>query len=239
MVLSAIVVVGASAASASESVVHLGAGASEVWIFRPDGQAKSIVIFGHGWSTPFPAGFGPWVAHLRSRGNIVIYPRYRVRADDSAASALAAFRRGITTAFGSIRNTRVPVIAVGKSFGGSAIFYYAAEAQDWRVPAPSAVLSIFPALPIGPLPSSQPAQSTFVEIFVGDADTTAGSAGANAFFRWLARHRSDRKRFLVIHSRPGFVANHDAPQRTDVIARAVFWRPLDVLVARARADRRR
>src|ERR1700730_277675 len=43
---------------------RLGSGADEVWILRPIGQAKSIVVFGHGWSTPLPVGFGPWLAHL-------------------------------------------------------------------------------------------------------------------------------------------------------------------------------
>jgi acetyl esterase/lipase len=203
-------------------------------VLRPAARAKSVVVFGHGWSTPFPAGFGPWITHLRAGGSIVIYPRYRVGAGDSTSSALAGFQAGIESAFKLIGRLRVPVIAVGKSFGGSAVFYYAASARIWGVPAPAAILSIFPALPIGALPAGRLAESTYVELFVGDADTTAGSAGADVFWRWLGGHRTDRKRYVVIHSRPGFVANHDSAQRTDKIARAVFWRPLDLLIARAR-----
>jgi acetyl esterase/lipase len=192
------------------------------------------VVFGHGWSTPLPSGFKPWVAHLRAGGSIVIYPRYRVSTGDSTGSALAAFQAGIENAFRSIGRRRLPVVAVGKSFGGSAVFYYAASARSWGVPAPAAVLSIFPALPIGALPPGRLSPATYVELFVGDADTTAGSAGADAFWRWLSGHRSDRKRYVVIHSRPGFVANHDSAQRSDPVARAIFWKPLDVLIARAR-----
>jgi hypothetical protein len=205
-----------------------------VWVLRPHGQAKSVVVFGHGWSTPFPAGFGPWVAHLRAGGSVVIYPRYRVSALDSTTSALAAFRAGVESAFRILGHLHVPVVAVGKSFGGSAVFYYAAAARSWGVPAPTAILSIFPAGPIGALPIGRLAADTFVELFVGDADTTAGSGGANAFWGWLSGHRTDRKRYVIIHSRPGFVANHDSAQRTDAIAQAVFWKPLDLLIARVR-----
>jgi hypothetical protein len=228
------VLVFASAAQARPPVIRLGTGAREVWVLRPAGRANSIVVFGHGWSTPFPGGFGPWVAHLRAQGSIVIYPRYRVGAGDSTSSALAAFQAGIKSAFASIGRLHVPVVAVGKSFGGSAVFYYAAAAHIWDVPAPTAILSIFPAGPIGVFPSGRIPQSTYVEFFVGDADTTAGSAGADAFWRWLGGQRTDRKRYVIIRSRPGFVANHDSAQRTDKIARAVFWGPLDLLIARAR-----
>ncbi len=241
VVLAALVVLGfagvADPARADPPVTLLGRGAQEVWVMRPAGTAKSIVVFGHGWSTPFPVGFGPWVQHLRAFGSIVIYPRYRLGGGDSTGSALAAFEVGVRRAFAHLRRVHVPVVAIGKSFGGSAVFYYAASARSWGVPAPAAILSIFPAGPIGSLPTRLPSQSTFVEFFVGDADTTAGSGGANTFWSWLSSHRRDRKRYVVIHSRPGFVANHDSAQRSDPIARAVFWKPLDVLIERARAGR--
>jgi hypothetical protein len=181
-----------------------------------------------------PTGFGPWVEHLRARGSIVIYPRYLGSAGDSTSSALAAFQAGVQSAFRLIGRQRLPVVAVGKSFGGSAVFYYAGSARAWHVPAPAAILSIFPAGPIGALPVAQPAPRTYVEFFVGDADTTAGSGGADTLWHWLSGHPASRKRYVVIRSRPGFVANHDSAQRTDTIARAVFWAPLDVLISRVR-----
>ena len=222
-------------APAGAPVTQLGTGAREVWILWPTGAPTSIVVFGHGWSTPYPVGFGPWLAHLQQRGSIVIYPRYRVGAADSAESALAAFQTGVEAAFARIGRRQLPVVTVGKSFGGSAVFYYAAQARSWGVPAPSAILSIFPALPIGALPAGALPGNTYVQLFVGDADTTAGSAGADAFWRWLGGHPSRRKSYTVIRSRPGFVANHDSAQRSDRLARAIFWAPLDLLIARARA----
>jgi hypothetical protein len=220
---------------ATASSKPLGSSANEVWVLRPTGRVRSIVVFGHGWSTPFPSeGFAAWIAHLRARGSIVIYPRYRVSADASTASALAAFHQGIVTAFRSLGATHVPIVALGKSFGASAVFYYAAEAQSWGVPTPAAVISIFPALPIdGSLPTAPLPASDEVEIFVGDADSVAGSAGANAFWQWLLGHPSTRKRYIVVHSRPGFVADHNSAQRSDPTARVIFWRPVDALIAAA------
>ena len=37
--------------------------------------------------------------------------------------------------------------------------------------------------------------------------------------------------YTVVGSRRGFVADHDAPQRSDSASRAVFWRPFDRLLA--------
>ena len=215
------------------SIELLGSGADEVWVMHPRGRPIGIVVFGHGWSTPFPAGFGAWIAHLRARGQIVVYPRYRVGSGDSTTSALNAFRRGLKAAFRDLYGSRLPIVAVGKSFGGSAVFYYAAQARLWGVPAPRAVLSIFPALPVVALPQRRPPIRSDVEIFVGDADTTAGTAGADAFLHWLRGGTSRTITITVIRSRPGFVADHDSPQRTDRIAQEVFWQPLDRLIRSA------
>jgi hypothetical protein len=213
----------------------LGSGASEVWVLRPAGRVRSVVVFAHGWSTPLPSdGFAAWIAHLRARGSIVIYPRYRTGVNDSSGSALAAFRQGIVTAFRSLGPLDVPIVALGKSFGGSAVFDYAAEARSWGVPGPVAVISIFPALPIdGALPNAPLPATDSVAILVGDRDTVVGSTGADAFWQWLAGHRSALKRYLVVHSRPGFIANHNSAQRTDAIARSIFWQPVDAVIAAA------
>jgi hypothetical protein len=229
------VVVGAGAV-ARVAGDRLGSGASEVWVLRPSGHVRSVVVFAHGWSTVFPwQGFAAWVAHLRAEGNTVIYPRYRLSVNDSTASALTGFRQGLETAFASLAPLHVPVVALGKSFGGSAVFDYGAEARSWGLPAPVAVISIFPALPIdGVLPPAPLPARDQVEIFVGDRDTTAGSAGADAFWRWLAAHPIARKRYVLVHSRPGFIANHDSAQLSTPIARAVFWKPVDRLIASVR-----
>ena len=190
-------------------------------------------MFGHGWSTPLPTdAFAAWIAHLRRRGSVVVYPRYRVSSADSTSAALRAFQVGVVSALRRLEPIRVPILALGKSFGGSAVFYYAAEATEWGVAPPAAVVSIFPAYPILALPVQALPGATYVQILVGDADTTAGSGGANAFWRWLDPHPARLKAYRVIRSRPGFVANHDSAQRSDPTARAIFWRPVDALLTR-------
>jgi hypothetical protein len=51
----------------------LGTGASQVWILRPAGPIRSVVVFLHGWGTFSPEGT-PWIDHLRARGNAVVFP---------------------------------------------------------------------------------------------------------------------------------------------------------------------
>jgi surfactin synthase thioesterase subunit len=216
-------------------VVSIGSGADEVWIMQPRGRPRDIVVFAHGWSTPVPSDWAPWLDHLREGGSLVIYPRYEAGAGDSPTTALAAFRRGVVAAFRRLRPTMVPVVALGKSFGAAAIFEYGAEARQWGVPPPSAIVSIFPALPIGGLPALPLGPEVFAEVIVGDADTVAGRGGADAFWHWLSGHPANAKRYVVIRSRPGFTATHDSAQQSTAIARAVFWRPVDALLARLRA----
>ncbi len=224
-----------SAAAAPPASDSYGSGADQVWIFRPAGPVRDIVVFAHGWSTPMPTGaFAPWIDHLRRRGSVVIYPRYQLSPADSPSAALLGFRNGLADALRRLRPIRVPILALGKSFGGSAVFYYAADAASWNVPPPAAVVSIFPAYPIGSLPTRPIARDIYVRILVGDADTTAGSGGANAFWNWLTPHPTGLKTYVVVHSRPGFVADHDSAQRSDPVARAVFWKPIDALLTRLR-----
>jgi pimeloyl-ACP methyl ester carboxylesterase len=95
-------------------------------------------------------------------------------------------------------------------------------------------LSIFPALPIGRLPSAPLQPSVYVEVLVGDHDTVAGSATADAFWQWLAANPANRKQYVVVRSHGHFVATHQAPQETTPAAQAAFWHPLDVLLNRVR-----
>ena len=230
LALIAAVLVATAPAGATRPVV-LGSGSEEVWILPPDGSVRDIVVFGHGWSSPLPSdAFAAWIDHLRRQGSLVIYPRYTNSPGESTSSALLAFQSGVVAGLHYLGPLKVPILALGKSFGGSAVFYYAAEARSWKVPGPQAVVSIFPAYPIGPLPPELIPRDVYVRILVGDRDTIAGSGGANAFWGWLDRHPSSQKAYLVVRSRPGFIADHDSAQRSDAQARAVFWRPVDSLL---------
>lgn len=194
---------------------------------------RVILVFLHGWTTGAPTIWAPWLNHLRARGVLVVFPRFQSGTGDTPQTALVHLRLGIVAAFERLHRLQVPVVALGKSFGGAAVFDFAAEARSWGVPAPVAVVSIFPAYPTGSLPPPL-ASRVFAEVMVGDADTIAGAGGANTFWSWLRSHPAANKRYITIQSRSGFTATHDSAQLATPIARAVFWHPLDVLLARIR-----
>jgi len=220
----------------------IGSGAGSVWLLRPKGSPRSVVVFAHGWkrAPPSPAHpwvgqFAPWLAHLVAEGNAVIFPRYQLGGDAAGPAAIAAFRRGLQLGFRRLGGLDVPVIAVGYSYGASLVFYYAAEAHRWGLRAPEAVDSIFP---VGPIPGAAlPAIPTSLRVLieVGDRDTVAGRSGAEAWWTLLRSQPPGRKRFVVVHSLPGFEADHAAPKSSRLAARRAFWAPLDRLLADARA----
>ena len=69
--------------------------AKGVWLFRPAGQPKRMVIFFHGQGGPeeaTPANHRAWIDHMVEGGSVVIYPRYE---QDYAASVLAPAIAGL------------------------------------------------------------------------------------------------------------------------------------------------
>jgi hypothetical protein len=219
-----------------------GSGAGQVWLLRPRGPVRSVVVFGHGWkqfppspSHPWVGQFLPWLDHLVQGGSAVLFPRYQLGFDDPTGPAtVAAYRRGLELGFRRLGSLHVPVIAVGYSYGASLAFAYASNARDWGLPQPRAVDCIFPAGPIAGTPLSPMPRSVTVLLQVGADDVDAGRGGAAAFWRLLATHPKHAERYQVVASAAGFVADHAAPKRSDGAARRAFWLPLDGLVATAR-----
>lgn len=223
-----------------------GQGASEVWLIADSNvPLRSVVVFGHGWKTtppspghPWVYEFLPWLGHLVARGNAVIFPAYQLTATDPADVArVHAFRTAITTGYLRLGRPNVPFVAFGYSFGATLAFYYAANARTWGVPVPRAVQATFPAGTIAGAPLPPLDRSIRVLIQVGDADTQAGTGGANEFWQWLASHPPALKRFEVIRSTPQLRADHAAPHTHSPAAQRAFWLPLDRLIALARVAR--
>ena len=219
-----------------------GSGAGEVWLLRPYGPARSIVVFGHGWKLfppshahPWVGQFRPWFDHLVRGGSAVLFPRYQLGVGDVGGPAtVSAYRRGLELGLLRLGSPRVPVIAAGYSYGASLAFAYAANARRWQLPQPWALDCIFPAEPIAGAQLAVIPRSVNVLVQVGADDVEAGRAGADALWRLLAAHPADGKRYQVISSRPGFLAEHAAPKRSDAAARRAFWLPLDALIALVR-----
>jgi hypothetical protein len=240
--VAALAAAAVSTARASRVEGPFGRGAAQVWIVLPQGRPRAVVVFGHGWklAPPVPAlawvdQFRPWLDHLASRGNAVVFPRYQLGENDSLGSArVLAYRRGLAAAFARLDRPHVPVVAAGYSYGASLAFYYAANARTWGLPRPAAVDGVFPAgvIPGTPLPSLAPTVRVLIQ--VGDRDTEAGAAGASPFWFWLRGHPPARKRYQVVASGPGLVATHAAPKQIGPAARRAFWQPLDALIVAAR-----
>ena len=232
--------------AAAPAVDHIagpyGRGSDAVWLVIPTRTVRSVVVFGHGWKLtpglpghPWVDQFRPWLDHLAAAGSAVIFPAYQLGTGDVAGTArVQAYEAGLQAGYAHLGKPRAPWVAFGYSYGASLAFYYAANARAWRLPVPRAVQATFPALPIAgaPLPPLEP--SIRVLIQVGDADTEAGSAGADAFWSWLSRHPSARKQYEVIHSSPALLATHAAPKSTTAAAQRAFWAPLDRLIALSR-----
>lgn len=219
-----------------------GSGASRVWIVQPRSDARSVVVFLHGWkvappspSYPWVGQFRPWIDHLVARGSEVIFPAYQTGTDAQGPGRVTSLRRGLVEGFRHVPKPIPPVVAAGYSYGASLAFYYAANAHAWSLAAPVAVDAVFPA---GMIPGvALPPLSGRVQVLiqVGDEDTVAGRGGADAFWSWLSgRHGGPQRRLVVVRSAPGFAAVHAAPKLATAPARRAFWAPLDGLVAGAR-----
>jgi acetyl esterase/lipase len=229
----------ASAGSAPASRCSLtgpfGGGRTQVWLLKPAGRPRSIVVFAHGWTAVDP---NDWhrvrFDHLCAEGSVVLFPRYQRDEYDSWQHAVDGFRRGVQIGFGRLGATRLPVVAAGYSLGGALVNYYAGNARAWKVPVPRSVLSIFPTTRVpGRSAGKAPASVRFV-ILAGDRDEVVGTDGAKDFMRWLARHPAARKTYRLIRSSGTLVAFHEAPKEMTAAATRAFWRPIDVLVADAR-----
>ena len=221
-----------------------GSGSGAVWLLLPRSRPSSVVVFLHGWkvappspSYPWVGQFRPWLDHLVAKGSAVLFPAYQSGGDAQGPARVASLRRGLEEGFGRLSQHGLPVVVAGYSYGASLAFYYAADARSWSLPEPAAVDAVFPAgrIPGAPLPALAARVEVLIE--VGDRDTVAGRAGADAFWSWLSGRRGARQRLATVHSHAGFAAVHAAPKSSSLAARQAFWRPLDTLVGAARRQR--
>ncbi len=214
-----------------------GSGASSVWILRPAGKIRSIVVFGHGWkaappsaAAPWVRQFAPWFAHLVTHGSAVVFPRYQLGGEDPSATQVEAFRQGVAEGLARL-HADAPIVAVGYSLGATLAVYYAADAARWALPPPKAFDAIFPAGLLRGAPLDRLGHGVSVLVQVGDRDTAAGGPGAAPIWSWLAGHA--RRRYDLVRSHGTFFAVHAAPKQATAAARRAFWAPLDALIAAA------
>jgi len=213
----------------------LGEGAKGVWLFRPAGKPKRLVIFFHGQGGPVettPANHRDWIDHLVARGAAVIYPRYETSAE---AGVLDPAIAGVKNATGRLGLEDVPVLALGYSRGGALAVEYAAVSSARQVPVPDAVESVNP-VGFGEesrVVNLQPLRpQTILAVLVSDKDPT-GRDGAGLLIGRLRQAGFPGKQIEldVARSHGSFVADHLAPLSSTRDARVAYWAPTDALIA--------
>jgi dienelactone hydrolase len=210
-------------------------GASGVWLFRPAGRPKEVVIYFHGQGGPTeatPVNHREWIDHLVSRGAVVIYPRYELSYSQQVLAPAVA---GIRRATKKVDLRGLPVLSLGYSRGGAIAVEYAAVARDQHVPVPDAIESVNP-VPIGEqtgLVALEPiSPRTLMAVIVSDRDPHA-TDGASLLLNRLrnAGFPGEQIRLHVARSHGGFSADHLAPLSSQPAARAAYWVPTDELLS--------
>jgi len=213
----------------------IGQNEDAVWVYRPAGKPKDLVVFFHGQGGPdeaTPKNHLPWIRHLVKHGSIVVYPRFEVFfTPDPIPHIVSAVR--VATKRVDVHG--LPVLAIGYSRGGALAVEYGAVATKNKVPVPGEIMSIFPASVgnEGHIVDLKPIDhSTQVVIQMGEADRVVGRTGARHLLRRLAQGGFPAKnvRLDFVSSEPGFVADHASALGTSAAAQAAFWAVADELL---------
>lgn len=210
----------------------VGKGTHQVWLFEPRGRKpRALVVFIHGRGDAredTPYYHRPWLRHLASRGNAVLYPRYETVPGDSRA--LRFLYDALPPAAAKLPKG-LPVVLIGYSRGGGLAVDYSALAP--AIGTPRAVFAVFPILldPRLHLRSIRP--SVRFLFLVGDRDTQVGASGAQDLLRQLLAAGYPRKllRAELVRSRGDFQATHLSVLENSPGARRAFWLRADRLIA--------
>jgi pimeloyl-ACP methyl ester carboxylesterase len=220
-----------------------GTGATRVWVLRPKtGETSSVVVYLHGYGANVPFYWHlELMDHLLEKGSTVMFPEFQPGGDDPFILTPYDLEAGLKTGFRALRYDGEPIVAAGFSLGATLAFVYAAHAEEWGVPAPRTVYSIFPVDPI--LVDLSLDLSTIEDtralILVGDRDEVVGQEGGHEILRGLTGLSGSLKHLRLIRSTDHLFVTHDSPTYlNDPEVKPTFWVPLDRLVEDARAEAR-
>ncbi len=207
--------------------VELGEGPRSYWLFEPADPSPAmapVIVFNHGWFAVNPGVYGAWIEHLVRKGRIVIAPRYQRDWATAPANflpnALIAVRDALDVLSSSpahVRPDRSKFAIIGHSAGGNLAVQMAAVAAEADLPAPRAVLAVFPGEVLQsrkPDLADVPA-STLLVVVAGEKDLVVGDQRAREIFAATTAIPRDRKKFVLYRSdlrgHPQFRADHLAP----------------------------
>ena len=218
-----------------------GKGANRVWVFRRKGEEpRAVVVFLHGLydsAESTPINHLPWLRHLASRGDAVLYPQFE--ATPGAPLAVLHALKGIVAGMQAVNPVvTVPIVIIGYSSGAGLAIDVAALAPQVHVSA-RAVLSVFPAMLDPPVDYSRIPRNTRIVFLVGDHDTAVSHLGRDVLVRLLRRSHFPLTRVstVLVRSTGALLATHDSPMLDTPGARAAYWARADRLVDQAVSGR--
>jgi dienelactone hydrolase len=213
----------------------IGFGKDQYWVVPSKGKPKAVVVLLHGLGQDSGEQLEPWQAHLAGEGYDVVYPRYEDPPPDPNArnNIVGAVRR----ALGTLGRPDVPLVLVGYSRGGR----LAVEAAAFL--RPRLVIAFYPGL-INP--QFEPPtnfrlipKTTNIYLLVGDRDQSVGNSGALEMDRRLLNFGFPAARIHggIVHSAPGFTADHGSVYSLTKAGRNAIWGRTDRLIAQALQQR--
>jgi predicted esterase len=219
-----------------------GTGADQVWLVRPEGKPRSVVVFLHGLgdqTEDTPVNHEQWLVHLAEQGSAVIYPRYEAaptienqpKVDEHAL-------RGVALGLKTLGIPKVPAVLIGYSRGGPLAVDLASVATMVGL-EPRGILSVFPARRYPnepPLDLRTIAPGEKIWIMVGDRDNVVGEYGAAELIHRLetAGFPKRQLRLLKVVSHGDFAATHLSVLSDSAAAKAAYWGTADSLIAGVR-----
>jgi len=207
-----------------------GVGKAQYWTVQAKGKPKAVVVLLHGLGQNSGEQLEPWQAHLAGEGYDVVYPRYEDPPPDAFARNNVVGAVGL--ALGTLGRPKVPLVLIGHSRGGR----LAVEAAAFL--RPRLVLAFYPGQ-INPF--YEPAtnfelipKTTSIWLFVGDQDTSVGSAGADELQQRLHHfHVASAQVHRATIRSDGFTADHMSVYDLSAAAKRGIWERADRLIANA------
>ena len=219
-----------------------GSGTEAYFLYEPaeptPESAAPVVAFLHGFGGVNPSVYGPWIAHIVRKGNIVVYPLYQTSLGTPPAVYTPSALTALTDAYELLASPDhvdpdpVNFALVGHSVGGVLAANVAAGAQGAGLPAPRALMLTAASDTDVPGPLGDNFDSILDDVdyglipadvlmlgVVGNDDNLALDVATVAIFNATPQIPSGNKEIVRLFSddygEPPLIANHNAAASFD------------------------
>ena len=228
-----------SAIYAHDSVVHTqhGYGSKAYHLYEPDDpkiESAPMIVFFHGLFGTAPMVYGRWIKHIVRKGNIVVFPVYQslfcgINDIVFSKNAVISIKNAINTS--ETKPDLDKIAFVGHSAGGFLSVNIAANATNYGIPTPKAIMCVAPGKsPMFRLRNlDQIDPDTLLLSLAGDRDMIVGRIDPKAIFNKTSQIAN--RNYILVNSDRGLSANHFAALTlcTDNIDYYAYWKLFDAL----------